>query len=150
MKYSKFFQRDEEGVHFLKDDHSLVVRGRLCLNFGDMRGSERKCNVNATFERKGGVSMSNWHSMEVDQVLRELNTNPYQGLSGEEVRSRLEKYGYNELKREEKPQSPFWSLKNILTIILLNAAALSVLVTLLFPSIPTRLKSWLRIIVEAM
>ena len=44
--------------------------------------------------------MSNWHSMEVDQVLRDLNTNPYQGLGGEEVRSRLEKYGYNELKRE--------------------------------------------------
>ena len=37
--------------------------------------------------------MSNWHSMEVDQVLKELNTNPYQGLGGEEVRSRLEKYG---------------------------------------------------------
>jgi magnesium-transporting ATPase (P-type) len=38
--------------------------------------------------------------MEVDQVLRELNTNPYQGLSDEEVRNRLKKYGYNELKRE--------------------------------------------------
>jgi Ca2+-transporting ATPase len=94
--------------------------------------------------------MSNWHSMEVDQVLRDLNTNPYQGLSDEEVRSRLEKYGYNELKREKRRQPPFWSLKNILTIILLNAAAISVLVALLFPSIPARLKSWLRIIVEAM
>ena len=46
-----------------------------------------------TLERKGGAGMSNWHSMEVDQVLKELNTNPYQGLGGEEVRSRLEKYG---------------------------------------------------------
>ncbi len=94
--------------------------------------------------------MSNWHSMEVDQVLKELNTNPYQGLSDEEVRNRLEKYGYNELKREEQRQPSFWSLKNILTIILLNAAVLSVLVALMFPSIPARLKSWLRIIVEAM
>jgi len=94
--------------------------------------------------------MSNWHSMEVDQVLKELNTDPYQGLSDEEVRSRLEKYGYNELKRKEQRQPPFWSLKNILTIILLNAAVLSVLVALMFPSIPSRLKSWLRIIVEAM
>ncbi len=94
--------------------------------------------------------MSNWHSMEVDQVLKELNTNLYQGLSDEEVRNRLEKYGYNELKREEQRQPSFWSLKNILTIILLNAAVLSVLVALMFPSIPARLKSWLRIIVEAM
>jgi len=88
--------------------------------------------------------------MEVDQVLKELNTNLYQGLSDEEVQNRLEKYGYNELKREEQRQPSFWSLKNILTIILLNAAVLSVLVALMFPSIPARLKSWLRIIVEAM
>ena len=94
--------------------------------------------------------MSNWHSMEVDQVLKELNTNSCQGLSDEEVQNRLEKYGYNELKREEQRQPSFWSLKNILTIILLNAAVLSVLVALMFPSIPARLKSWLRIIVEAM
>jgi len=93
--------------------------------------------------------MSNWHSMEVDQVLKELNTNLYQGLSDEEVQNRLEKYGYNELKKEQR-QPSFWSLKNILTIILLNAAVLSVLVALMFPSIPARLKSWLRIIVEAM
>jgi len=94
--------------------------------------------------------MSNWHSMEVDQVLKELNTNPYQGLSEEEVKRRLEKYGYNELKREEQRQPPFWSLENILTIILINAAVFSMLVALIFPSIPARLKSWLRIIVEAM
>ena len=49
--------------------------------------------------------MSNWHSMEVDQVLRELNTDPHQGLSDEEVRSRLEKYGYNELKKEDRVSS---------------------------------------------
>ena len=43
--------------------------------------------------------MPNWHSMVVDRVLRELNTDPHQGLIEEEVRSRLEKYGYNELKK---------------------------------------------------
>jgi magnesium-transporting ATPase (P-type) len=102
------------------------------------------------FERKGGANMSNWHSMEINQVSRELDTNPHLGLSDEEVRSRLEKYGYNELKREEQRQPSFWSPKNILTIILINAAVLSVLVPLLFPSIPARLKSWLYIIVEAM
>ena len=66
--------------------------------------------------------------MEVDQVLKELNTNPHQGLSVEEVRSRLEKYGYNELKKEEKISafSIFINqFKNILIIILLIAIGLS-------------------------
>jgi len=75
--------------------------------------------------------MSNWHSMEVDQVLKELNTDPHQGLSDEEVRSRLEKYGYNELKKEEQV-SPFTlffnQFKNILILILLVAIGLSALV----------------------
>jgi len=75
--------------------------------------------------------MSNWHSMEVDQVLKELNTNPSQGLSDEEVRSRLEKYGYNELKKEEQV-SPFTlfinQFKNILVVILIVAIALSAFV----------------------
>ena len=76
--------------------------------------------------------MANWHSMEVDQVLKELNTNPYQGLSDEEVRSRLERYGYNELKRKEQRQHPFWSLSNILIVLLLVDALFSVLVPLIF------------------
>jgi len=95
--------------------------------------------------------MSNWHSMEVDQVLKELNTNPHQGLSVEEARSRLEKYGYNELKREKRQQPPFWSLENISITILLIVAVLSVLVPLIFRiSIPALLKSWFRIIAQAM
>jgi Ca2+-transporting ATPase len=69
--------------------------------------------------------------MEVDQVLKELNTDPHQGLSDEEVRSRLEKYGYNELKKEEQV-SPFTlfinQFKNILILILLVAIGLSALV----------------------
>ena len=60
----------------------------------------RNLKVILTLERKGGAGMSNWHSMDVDQVLKELNANPHQGLSEEEVKRRLEKYGYNELKRE--------------------------------------------------
>lgn len=75
--------------------------------------------------------MSNWHSMEVDQVLRELNTDPHQGLSEEETRKRLEKYGYNELKKEEQasPITLFFNqFKNILILILIIAIGLSALV----------------------
>lgn len=75
--------------------------------------------------------MSNWHSMEAGQVLKELNTDLHQGLSNEEVRKRLEKYGYNELKKEEKvsPLTLFFNqFKNILIIILIIAIGLSALV----------------------
>ncbi len=72
-----------------------------------------------------------WHSIEVTQVLKELDTDLHKGLTEDEVKSRLEKYGYNELKKEEKI-SPFMlffnQFKNILIIILLVAIILSALV----------------------
>ncbi|MEW6409794.1 MAG: cation-translocating P-type ATPase, partial [Nitrospirota bacterium] len=72
-----------------------------------------------------------WHSIEAAQVLKELDTDLHKGLTGDEVRSRLEKYGYNELKKEERI-SPFTifinQFKNILIIILLIAIVLSALI----------------------
>ncbi len=93
--------------------------------------------------------MSNWHSMEADQVIRELSTDPHQGLSVEEARGRLGKYGYNELKGKEELVSAsavFSSrFKNILIIILVIAAVLSVFVPPLFGiSIPAYLVAWFR------
>jgi len=75
--------------------------------------------------------MSNWHSMEVAQVTKELNTDPDKGLTEDEVKSRLEKYGYNELKKEKKVSGFRIFLnqfKNILIVILLVAIGLSALV----------------------
>ena len=72
-----------------------------------------------------------WHSIEAPQVLKELDTDLHKGLTEEEVKRRLEKYGYNELKKEEKI-SPFTlfinQFKNILIIILIVAIVLSALV----------------------
>jgi len=72
-----------------------------------------------------------WHSIEAAQVLKELNTDIHRGLAEDEVKTRLEKYGYNELKKEEKI-SPFIlfvnQFKNILIIILIVAIVLSALV----------------------
>jgi len=69
--------------------------------------------------------------MEAAQVLKELDTDIHRGLTDDEVKRRLEKYGYNELKKEEKV-SPFTifinQFKNILIIILLIATVLSALV----------------------
>ena len=72
-----------------------------------------------------------WHSIEVPQVLKELDTDLHKGLTEEEVKSRLEKYGYNELKKEEKisPLTLFVNqFKNILIVILIVAIVLSALV----------------------
>jgi Ca2+-transporting ATPase len=75
--------------------------------------------------------MANWHSIEVAQVLKELNADPHHGLTEDEIKRRLEKYGYNELRKEEGI-SPFTlfinQFKNILIIILLIATALSAVV----------------------
>ena len=72
-----------------------------------------------------------WHSIEAAQVVKELNTDPHKGLTEDEVKRRLEKYGYNELKKEEGV-SPLTLLinqfKNVLIIILLIATVLSALV----------------------
>ena len=72
-----------------------------------------------------------WHSIEVPQVLKELNTDPRHGLTEDEAKRRLETYGTNELKKEERI-SPFTlfinQFKNILIIILIIAIVLSALV----------------------
>jgi len=72
-----------------------------------------------------------WHSMDVDDVLKELETDPHRGLNDEEIKKRIEEYGYNELKQEERI-SPFTILlnqfKNILLLILILAIILSALV----------------------
>ncbi len=77
------------------------------------------------------MANSAWHSMEVAEVLKELDTDIHRGLAEEEGKKRLEEYGYNELKKEEKV-SPFKlfinQFKNILIIILLIAIALSALI----------------------
>jgi len=72
-----------------------------------------------------------WHSLEIESVLKQLNVNINQGLSNNEVKLRLKKYGYNELKKEDKI-SPFTifinQFKNTLIIILLVAIVLSALI----------------------
>ncbi len=77
------------------------------------------------------MTKTSWHSLEVSQVLKELDTDFENGLTENEIKSRTEKYGYNELIREERG-SPFAifirQFKNILIIILLIAIILSVVI----------------------
>ena len=78
-----------------------------------------------------GQIKASWHSMEPALVLKELNSDLHAGLSEDEVKRRLDQYGYNELKKEEgtSPLTLFFNqFKNILIIILLIATALSAVV----------------------
>ena len=72
-----------------------------------------------------------WHAIETAGVLSELNTNSETGLSDAEVGIRAQKYGLNELSKEEKT-SAFKTFinqfNNVLVIILLVAIVLSALV----------------------
>jgi len=69
-----------------------------------------------------------WFSKSSDEVLKALEVNPSTGLSSEEARRRLEKYGYNKLKG--KPKNSIVTLllsqlKDMLIYVLLAAAVIT-------------------------
>ncbi|MDH4300416.1 MAG: cation-transporting P-type ATPase, partial [Dehalococcoidia bacterium] len=76
--------------------------------------------------------MSVWHAMEAAQASKELNTDLEFGLTEDEARRRLQRYGYNELTKKEERISPLTifadQFKNILIAILLVAGVLSAVI----------------------
>jgi Ca2+-transporting ATPase len=75
----------------------------------------------------------NWHSLSVDEALGSL-TSSKDGLSLEEARKRLVQFGPNELRKEKTVS--WWLMllgqfKNVLIIILLAAAAISLVIALI-------------------
>jgi len=84
------------------------------------------------------MDKESWHSLELSEVVSRLKTNPDNGLVTSEVSVRLENYGPNELRKEEKapPFSMFLGqFKNTLIIILLVAIILSVFVGEVFDAL---------------
>jgi len=75
------------------------------------------------------VGQVGWHTLEVEEAMRVLETGPG-GLSEEEAKRRLSEYGPNEL-RKEKRKSPlilfFEQFKSYIIIILLVATVLSLI-----------------------
>ncbi len=68
-----------------------------------------------------------WHSIQVQDVIAELDSDTG-GLETEEVKVRLQRFGYNELEQEKKTSSISLFLhqfKNVLVIILLAATVIS-------------------------
>ncbi len=74
--------------------------------------------------------MSEWYQLEVSQVIERLQTDPKNGLSEEEAKKRLEKYGHNELveKGGRGPLLILWDqMKDLMVVVLLVAAIVSFL-----------------------
>jgi len=72
-----------------------------------------------------------WFKKSYDEVLDELKVNPDEGLSVEEVKNRIEKYGENKLKSKAKKSLIalfFDQLKDMLIYVLLGAAAITLFI----------------------
>ncbi len=69
-----------------------------------------------------------WHSLDVGQCTKQLETNPVHGLSQLEAEHRLTRHGPNKLA-EKKPRSAWLKFldqfKNVLVIVLIGAAVLA-------------------------
>jgi len=72
-----------------------------------------------------------WYQKSIDEVCSELGTDPGRGLSSQEAKARLEKYGPNELAQQKGPsifQMFLEQLKDYMVIILLIASVISIFV----------------------
>ncbi|NUK29058.1 cation-translocating P-type ATPase [Parageobacillus sp. VR-IP] len=69
-----------------------------------------------------------WHTLATNEVAKETNTNLTKGLTMEEAKKRLKRFGYNELK-EAKKQSAFLlflnQFKDFMVLVLLAATIIS-------------------------
>lgn len=72
-----------------------------------------------------------WFSKSKDDITKELNVNPSTGLTTQEAKARLEKYGLNKLKGKPKKSliSLFFAqLKDMLIYVLLAAAVITIFI----------------------
>ncbi|MEQ8201875.1 MAG: HAD-IC family P-type ATPase, partial [Syntrophomonadaceae bacterium] len=73
------------------------------------------------------------HSSNYEDVVRELQADPFQGLTSEEASRRLQQYGQNRLEVKKKKtmiQHFFEQFKDVMIVILIIAAAISFIVAL--------------------
>lgn len=69
-----------------------------------------------------------WYELKSEEVERHVNTDYDQGLTGKEVKSRIQKFGYNELQEAEKPNMFLLFLeqfKDFMVLVLLAATLIS-------------------------
>ena len=76
-------------------------------------------------EDVGSLEQKDWHTLEVDEVFRDLKVHA-DGLSSEEAADRLHRFGHNELQVAGRPGfwSALWDQLNNFVVILLIASSL--------------------------
>ncbi|MCX7780358.1 MAG: calcium-transporting P-type ATPase, PMR1-type [Negativicutes bacterium] len=72
--------------------------------------------------------MEKWHARSVEEAVRFWLTSPHDGLATQDVKSRLDKFGYNELTVKEK--TPWWQrfiaqFQDFMVLVLLGATLVS-------------------------
>lgn len=95
------------------------------------KGQEGKLQATAEALKKLDLGAFQYHKKTAEQVLVDLGTNLKSGLSQKEAEARIEKYGYNQLEKEEEVS--LWerikeSFDDLLVKILLLAAIVSFII----------------------
>src|SRR5690606_2995253 len=107
--------------HTIRVSRQPPRRQQSCL---DMRPEERtRMETNAS----SGAEPPDWHSLEPDEVIRRLGSDRRRGLSADEARARLARFGANRLP--PPPRRPAWlrllrQFHNVLIYVMLAAAAI--------------------------
>ncbi len=76
------------------------------------------------------MEQKRWHTLGIEETLKELNTSA-KGLGSKEAEARLQSYGLNELEEKKKTSAlrlVMEQFKNVLVIVLVFAAAVSILI----------------------
>ena len=97
------------------------------------KGNESKLQATAKALQQLDLKEFQYHKKTVEEVIKELGTNLSTGLTQAEAEKRLEKYGPNQLEKEE--EDSLWdkikeSFEDPLVRILLLAAVISFLIAL--------------------
>ena len=98
------------------------------------KGNESKLQATAKALKQLDLKEFQYHKKTVEEVVKDLQTNLKTGLTQAEAEKRLEKYGHNQLEKEE--EESLWdkikeSFEDLLVRILLLAAVISFVIALI-------------------
>lgn len=98
------------------------------------KGNESKLQATAKALKQLDLKEFQYHKKNVEEVVKDLQTNLKTGLTQAEAEKRLEKYGHNQLEKEE--EESLWdkikeSFEDLLVRILLLAAVISFVIALI-------------------
>lgn len=97
------------------------------------KGSENKLKITADALKKLDLKEFQYHKKTIEEVVKGIETDLKTGLTQKEAESRLQKYGHNQLEKEEE-ESLFEKIKeqfeDLLVRILLLAAIVSFVIAI--------------------